>query len=447
VPVVAGFAQAPPPPPPPAPPPPPPAPPQTKPTVGVTVPTPGLVAPAAGSFESLVAAARRYEQAGDLKNAEKTYLELTQARPRDPKAFLQLAGYYNRQGQFDKVVAALSKRIELEPTNPEGPYTLATYYWDKAYRDPTLDTSQKRDLIAKGMEQADRAIQMKPDYMEALTYKNLLLRLQATTETDEATKQELIAEADKLREQAIKIRDAQNAWDAVPANAVRVGGGIKPPTKTKNVSPVYPPDALAANVKGVVIIEAVIGEDGKVRAARVLRSIPNLDPAALEAVKQWEFTPTLLNGAAVPVVMTVTVNFTTDGVAGGVAGGVSGGVAGGFDVPPPPPPPPPPPGGEKGLSDPAAIRIGGGITPPRRIVNVDPVYPPDARDARVQGVVILEVLIGTDGKVEQAKVLRSIPMLDQAAIDAVRQWEFTPTLLNGEAKKVIMTVTVNFTLQ
>ena len=78
---------------------------------------------------------------------------------------------------------------------------------------------------------------------------------------------------------------------------------------------------------------------------------------------------------------------------------------------------------------------------------MNPVYPPDAKEARVQGVVILEVLIGEDGKVEQAKVLRSIPLLDQAAIDAVRQWEFTPTLLNGEPKKVIMTVTVNFTLQ
>ena len=157
-------------------------------------------------------------------------------------------------------------------------------------------------------------------------------------------------------------------WDAVPANAVRVGGGIKPPTKTKHVSPVYPPDALAAKVAGVVIIEAVIGEDGKVRDTRVLRSIPMLDAAATEAVRQWEFTPTLLNGAAVPVVMTATVNFVpkeTASVAGGVAGGVSGGVAGGVaggvegglkgavDAPPPPPPPPPPPG-EKSSLDPTA---------------------------------------------------------------------------------------------
>jgi protein TonB len=419
----------------------------------VSVPAPGALPAASGTFEAAVVAAKRLEDAGDFARAEKAYRDLTQTYPKDPKAFLNLAGYYNRRGDFEKTIAALSKRAQLEPANPEGPYTLATYYWDKAYRDATLDTAQKRDLIAKGMEQADRAIQMKPDYLEALTYKNLLLRLQAATETDQAAQQELIAEADKLRDQAIRIRDARNRWDQVPANAVRVGGGIKPPTKTKHVSPVYPPDALAADVKGVVIIEAVIGEDGKVRDTRVLRSIPMLDPAATEAVKQWEFTPTLLNNSAVPVVMTVTVNFTTDGVAGGVAGGVTGGVPGGvvggvsgaFDAPPPPPPPPPP--GEKSSLDPTALKVGGGIKPPARVVNVNPVYPPDARDARVQGVVILEVLIGVEGKVEQAKVLRSIPLLDQAALDAVRQWEFTPTLLNGEPKKVIMTVTVNFTLQ
>ena len=444
-PLAVGFAQAPPPPPPPPPlaPPAPPAPPQTRPTVAVSAPAPGAVPPAAGAFDAAVAAARRLEDARDYPGAEKAFVELSKTYPKNPKAFLHLAGYYNRRGDFDKTIVALTKRVQLEPSNPEGPYTLATYYWDKAYRDTTLDTATKRDLIAKGLEQADRAIQLKPDYLEGLTYKNLLLRLQATTETDEGVKQELIAEADKLRDQAIKLKQAREAWDAVPANAVRVGGGIAPPTKIRNVAPVYPPDALAARVAGVVIIEAVVGEDGKVRAARVLRSIPMLDPAALEAVKQWEFTPTLLNGAAVPVVMTATVNFVPKEGAG-----APGGAASGFDAPPPPPPPPPPPAGKAtGLTDPAAIRVGGGITPPRRVVNVNPVYPPDAKEARVQGVVILEVLIGADGTVEQAKVMRSIPMLDQAAIDAVRQWEFTPTLLNGDAKKVIMTVTVNFTLQ
>jgi TonB family protein len=94
---------------------------------------------------------------------------------------------------------------------------------------------------------------------------------------------------------------------------VRIGGNIPPPSKIKEVKPVYPPEAQQARASGIVIIEATIGEDGKVRDAVVKRSIPLLDQAALSAVRQWEFTPTLVNGAPVPVVMTVTVNFTLDG--------------------------------------------------------------------------------------------------------------------------------------
>ena len=90
---------------------------------------------------------------------------------------------------------------------------------------------------------------------------------------------------------------------------LRVGGNIRPPQKVANVAPIYPPLARAAGVEGIVILEAVIAEDGSVRDVRVLRSIPLLDAAAVEAVRQWRFTPTLLNGEPVPVVMTVTVAF------------------------------------------------------------------------------------------------------------------------------------------
>ena len=127
------------------------------------------------------------------------------------------------------------------------------------------------------------------------------------------------------------------------------------------------------------------------------------------------------------------------GVEGGVVGGVTGGIVGGLDAAPPPPPPPPPP--------PAPVRVGGNIKPPTKTKDVRPTYPAIAQSARVQGVVIVEATIGPDGRVAEAKVLRSIPLLDAAALDAVRQWQFTPTLLNGTAVPVIMTVTVNFTLQ
>ena len=91
--------------------------------------------------------------------------------------------------------------------------------------------------------------------------------------------------------------------------------------------------------------------------------------------------------------------------------------------------------------------MGGNIQPPQKLRHVNPLYPPIAQTARVQGIVIIEATIGPTGMVQDARVLRSIPLLDQAALLAVRQWEFTPTLLNGVPVPVIMTVTVNFTLQ
>jgi protein TonB len=95
-----------------------------------------------------------------------------------------------------------------------------------------------------------------------------------------------------------------------PPTPVRVGFGVRAPVKTHNVDPIYPPIAQAARVQGVVIIEATISEQGRVINARILRSLPLLDQSALDAVKQWEFTPSQLHGVPVPVIMTVTVNFT-----------------------------------------------------------------------------------------------------------------------------------------
>ena len=95
-----------------------------------------------------------------------------------------------------------------------------------------------------------------------------------------------------------------------PPKPVQVGGVIRRPTKVGGPDPLYPPMARAAGVQGIVIIEATIGADGGIINARILRSVPLLDQAALEAVRQWRYTPTLLNGVPVPVIMTVTVSFT-----------------------------------------------------------------------------------------------------------------------------------------
>jgi protein TonB len=106
----------------------------------------------------------------------------------------------------------------------------------------------------------------------------------------------------------------------------------------------------------------------------------------------------------------------------------------------PPPPPPPPPVQQK------PVRVGPGIREPKKIVHVVPEYPEIARTARVEGVVILEAVLDTTGRVQSVRVLRSVPLLDMAAINAVRQWRYSPTELNGVPVPVLMTITVQFTL-
>ena len=93
------------------------------------------------------------------------------------------------------------------------------------------------------------------------------------------------------------------------------------------------------------------------------------------------------------------------------------------------------------------FRVGGGIRPPMKVLDVSPVYPPEAREARVQGVVILEITLSRTGEVSDVEVVRSTPLLDEAAVAAVRQWRYEPTLVDGEPVSILMTVTMNFRLR
>ena len=157
------------------------------------------------------ALAKINEDEGDYEKAEEVLNRAKEARPNDPQVYLQLAGFYNRQEEFEKTIEALTQRAALEPNNPEAYYTISTYYWDKAYRDFRLKDAEKKDFVLKGIEQVDKAIALKSDYMEALTYKNLLLRLEANLEKDVAKQQALIKEADKLRDEAIELKKKKTA--------------------------------------------------------------------------------------------------------------------------------------------------------------------------------------------------------------------------------------------
>jgi TonB family protein len=286
--------------------------------------------------------ARLQEARGATKDAESTLIAARTSFQNDKSVLLALASLYNRSGQFEECVATLEQMAAAQAGDPQAQHLVASFYEEKVRKDTTLSSGDRLRYLQSGLSAEDRALALNPDYVDAMIIKNILLRHQANSETNRAMQAQLIAEADQLRTRAIELQGArrllngqnQPALVAVPGSngrmpppppppppppgqaslvdgqaPVRVGGNIKQPTKTLDVPPVYPPVAQSARVSGVVIMEVTIGTDGSVRDAKVLRSIPLLDQAAIDAVKQWQFTPTLLNGQPVPVVMTATVNF------------------------------------------------------------------------------------------------------------------------------------------
>jgi TonB family protein len=232
---------------------------------------------------------------------------------------------------------------------------------------------------------------------------------------------------------------------------VRVGSGVQASKLIRKVIPMYPELAKRAHVEGNVILQVLINEDGTVTNIQVLQSHPLLEQAAIDAVKQWRYSTTLLNGMAIPVQTTVSVEFKLPDTSSSVTekappsegvivfgGGTVGGIASGS-------------GSQS--TNPAVqapriepVRVGGQVQESKIIYKVDPVYPPLAKQARVEAVVMLEVNVNEQGEVASVRVLRSHPLLEQAAIDAVKQWRYQPTVLNGQLVPVVATVTVEFRL-
>lgn len=199
------------------------------------------------------------------------------------------------------------------------------------------------------------------------------------------------------------------------AQPYRVGDDVKAPVAIVHVNPQYPEEARAERISGMVVLETVIDHTGAVRDIKVLKGLPHgLSEAAVTAVKQWVFKPGTMNGEAVDVIFNLTINFKLD----------------------------------KNDADPnAPLRVGGDVKAPIVMERVEPVYTEEARKERISGIVILEAIIGRDGLVKEAHVLKPLPFgLDQAAVEAVKQWIFKPGTLEGKPVDVIFNLTINFRL-
>jgi TonB family protein len=199
-------------------------------------------------------------------------------------------------------------------------------------------------------------------------------------------------------------------------DAVRIDAQ-KRPKIVSQVKPVYPAEALKQKIQGAVELEATINTAGAVVGVKVLPAQtpqPLLEKAAVAALRQWKYAPYKINGKAKAVIFTVTITFALS---------------------------------DKKEEKQAANAFD---TRPKRISDVKPVYPEEALKQGIQGRVLVEATIDEKGDVVAAKALpgeNPQPLLEEAALTAVKQWKFEPFIQGGKAVKVTFTVTINFALK
>jgi protein TonB len=267
---------------------------------------------------------------------------------------------------------------------------------------------------------------------------------------------ELSATLDLLR--TLLATENARPRDRSEGQLPRAGRDAPMPGLLERVEPEYPIEAARKNITGYVVVDAVIDKSGKVRDGRVVRSVPELDRAALDAVRRWRVARPRFEGAPADVAATFALAFVlrreatpmseldlarfyverrdyaaAEAPLGRALGAISREAACVAAL----------------FSAAGAQRRAGvsGSEQPRRIKDVRPVYPALAMKAKVTGTVGMEAVVGVDGRVSCVRVLKSIPLLDQAAVDAVSRWEFAPLILAGVPVPTRISAELNFTLK
>jgi TonB family protein len=271
-----------------------------------------------------LAAMYRPDRLNDLVRLEPVLQALIALDPTSPAGYRDLVDLYDRRVEPRKAIDTLWDRAahEVGP-HDEAFVEIARRYVDEAIRAP--GQAEKHGYALQGLDAVDRALAANSTAWQVLTVKAELLRIEAGVEPDRQKQADLLAEAQAVMNRAQAVRPigappipepplppiAPNPVGSAP---VRVGEKIPAPAKIKDAAPVYPALAKAARLEGVVVLDATIAPDGRVIDVKVLQTpdtrLPILGPAAVDAVKQWQYSPTMIDGHAVTVVLTVTVVFS-----------------------------------------------------------------------------------------------------------------------------------------
>ena len=427
------------------------------------------------------------------QRAETEFRRVLELEPNHTMALDSLASlsYLQAQGVTDE--AEKARRLEtardryqalvrVDPGNKTAHYSLGVIAWSRFYPHwnaarqqsglrpdmpgPLPDRAarlalknQYEPVVSDGMKSLTRALEIDPQYDDAMAYLNLLMREWADVAESQEEYARQVAQADEWIQKALIIRKAiAEAYPSADSPVARNEPGAPPPPfppppapaassdrgipqriaigvavqeqkLIQKVDPVYPSLGTQARIQGTVRFTVVIARDGHVMDIRLVSGHPLLVTAAREAVAQWVYRPTLLNGQPVEVVTTVDIGFRLASPAT-----IS------------------PPDAAPSTSDHAATGDG-----PRRIPNPrphvayliyrpKPVYPQAAREAHIQGTVLFSVVIGTDGHVSDIKLISVHPLLVDAARENVALWRFRPAIVNGDPVKVNTKLDVHFSL-
>jgi tetratricopeptide (TPR) repeat protein len=200
--------------------------------------------------KNLYAIANLYEKFGKVDDAETTYRRITELHPEDAKACSSLAGFYNkplwdeqgnvfdeatakggRRSKFEVAIETLQRCASLDPNDASGFFKVATFYWDKAYRDATVTEVQKATYAEKGLEAVEKAIGIKPDYWEAIIYKGLLYRVKAQISKNPKERAQFVEQAAALQKRALDLKKQQQAEskEVPPEAGADAAGEAAPP--------------------------------------------------------------------------------------------------------------------------------------------------------------------------------------------------------------------------
>ena len=183
-----------------------------------------LVQEAPDDPKNLYALANLYEKFDQVDKADETYKRVAELNPNDPKACGALAAFYNKplwqgRSRFDQAIDVLQRCAALAPDDPGGWQKVASFYWDKAYRDPLITDDQKQQYAQKGMEAVDKALELKPDYFDAVIYKGLLYRVLASVTKDPRQRAQYLDQAQTLQKMGLDLRKQQQAAEAEAGTA------------------------------------------------------------------------------------------------------------------------------------------------------------------------------------------------------------------------------------